>query len=33
MVFMDPHQGNDDVMPFSSYIVRLIVEFIGVEIA
>ena len=31
MVFVDPHQGNKDVMPFLFLPLRLYVEFIGRE--
>ena len=31
VVFMDPHQGNEDVMPFSLPTTRAYVEFIGRE--
>jgi hypothetical protein len=31
VVFMDPHQGNSDFMPFLFLQLRLIVEFIGRE--
>ena len=30
VVFVDPHQGNSDVVPFSSY-TKAYVELIGVE--
>ena len=29
MVFVDPHQGNEDVMPFSLPTTKAYVEFIG----
>ena len=31
VVFMDPHQGNEDVMPFSLLTTKAYVEFIGRE--
>ena len=31
VVFMDPHQGNEDVMPFSLPTTKVYVEFIGRE--
>ena len=31
VVFMDPHQGNNDVRPFLFLPLRLYVEFIGRE--
>ena len=31
MVFVDPHQGNEDVMPFSLSTSKAYVEFIGSE--
>ena len=31
VVFMDPHQGNNDVMPFSLPTTKAYVEFIGRE--
>jgi hypothetical protein len=31
VVFVDPHQGNKDVMPFSLSITKAYVEFIGRE--
>ena len=33
VVFVDPHQGNNDVMPFSIPTTKAYVEFIGREIA
>ena len=33
VVFVGPHQGNNNVMPFSSPITNAYVEFIGVVIA
>ena len=32
VVFVDPHQGNNDVMPFFLPITKAYVELIGVEI-
>ena len=29
VVFVDPHQGNEDVMPFSLPTTKVYVEFIG----
>ena len=31
VVFVDPHQGNKDVMPFSLLTTKVYVEFIGRE--
>ena len=31
VVFVDPHQGNEDVMPFSLFTTKAYVEFIGRE--
>jgi hypothetical protein len=31
VVFVDPHQGNEDVMPFPLPITRAYMEFIGRE--
>ena len=31
VVFMDPHQGNEDVMPFSLPTTKVYVWFIGKE--
>ena len=31
VVFVDPHQGNKDVMPFSRPTTKVYVEFIGRE--
>jgi hypothetical protein len=31
VVFMDPHQDNEDVMPFSLPTIKAYVEFIGKE--
>ena len=31
VVFMDPHQGNNDVIPFSQPTTKAYVEFIGRE--
>ena len=31
MIFVDPHQGNKDVMPFSLHTTKAYVEFIGRE--
>jgi hypothetical protein len=33
VVFLDPHQGNSDVMPFFLPTTKTYVELIGVEIA
>ena len=33
MVFMDPHQGSNDVMPFSLPTTKAYVELIGMDIA
>jgi hypothetical protein len=33
VVFVDPHQGNSDVMPFFLSTTKVYVELIGVDIA